>query len=131
MGNMRRAERQGALQVGARLRNILFWKPIHEIQIEIAESCGVRLLGRSYRISRTVNTSQDLEMSRVETLDADRQPGDPGRTVFGKSAPFDCPGISFQGDFYAFRDRQVLAHCPNNTIDVLRLKQARGATPQE
>src|SRR5690606_40931540 len=71
---------------------------MHQVQVEVVESGVPGHVDRGQGFAVVMDTPQGLEMDRIETLDADRQPVDAGGPVVPESGLLESPGVGFQGD---------------------------------
>ncbi len=108
-GYMPGPEADGRFDVGKRLFYGLARQCVHQIEIEVVET-RLRDLDRGARLRPVVNAAERLEMCRIETLDADRQPVDSGGAKVGEFLRLESPRVRFQRDLGVRRERQP---CPD------------------
>ena len=106
---MGRLQGNGLLQIRQRLLPALPRQAVHQIQIEIIEAGLTRRLGGADRFVLAVNPAQCLQVRRVETLHANRQPIDAGSAVGVEPALLHRARIRLQRDFCIRSDLDALA----------------------
>ena len=78
-----------------------------------------------------MHAAKGLEISRVETLHAQRQALDASRLESGEPRLLECARIGLQRDFRVGREGNACAHPGENAIDRVRRKKARRTAPKK
>ena len=113
---MRRRNGECCLDIGTRFVNALSRQTVHQIKIEVIK-VRARDIDGAARLIVVMDAPQRLEMRRIKTLDADRQPVDAGGAKAAKFFRFESPRVGFEGDLRIHRQRQTRTHRRDDLFD--------------
>lgn len=131
MRQVRRLQGEGAFQIVLGLRQRLLGQRVHQVDVEVVVAGVLRQLDRALGFGAVMDAPQALQGGVVETLHAEAQPVDPGRTVPVETPVLGGPGIGFQGDFQIGRKAQARGGGLQEAIDRFGRKQAGRAAAKE
>jgi len=126
-GDMPGIQGDGLLEVGNCLRLSLPGQAVHQIQIEIIEAGLSRCFGGVNRFVLAMNPAKRLQMCRIKTLHANRQPIDAGRPISLEPALLQRARIGFQRDLGVRSNVYSLADLAEQFLIKIPGHQARRA----
>ena len=129
--DVRRLQRDRALDVVFGHRQGLFRQRVHQVEVEIVEAGILRELHRRLGLAAVVDAAEALQATVVETLDAEAQPIHARRAITLEAAMLGGAGIGFQGDFEAGREAQPGAGLLQERVDRFRREQRGRAAAEE
>ncbi len=131
MRNVRRPERQCALQVVQGAGQVLARQRVHQVEIEIVDAGAAQFGHGALDVARHVDAPQGGEPGIVETLRAERHAIDSLGRVLGEATVLDRAGVRLERDLRVGGERQHAACVRQHLADRSRREQAGRAAAKE
>jgi hypothetical protein len=131
VAQVRRLQRQRALDVVQRHRQVLAGQGVHQVEVDVVEAGVLRQLHRGPGLRAVVDPPEPAQAAVVETLDAQAQAIDAGAAVVLEAAVLGGAGVGFQRDLAARCETQACAGPLQQAVDLVGREQTRGAAAEE
>ena len=128
---MSRLQCDGLTQVVQGIVQGLIGQAVHQVQVEVVETCLAGHVGGAYRFIAVVDPAQRLELFFLKALDADRQAVDAQSAVGDELLLLEGSGVGFEGDFDVAGKRNALLHTFEQAAQGLGAEQARCTATEE
>ena len=128
--DMRRLQRERALQVGAGAGQVLAGQGVHQVEVDVVEAGVLGQLHRRLGLAAVVDAAQSLQAAVVEALDAEAQAVDAGSEVTLEAVVLGGAGVGLERDLAAGREAQPRAGLLQEVVDGIRREQRRRAAAE-